>query len=238
MRWIPVAIVALTTLACSGGEGGTTPREGRAEKPPATSSPDLKPARALKAGCFGQPGKAWSTSNHATDEAFVERGDRMWDFTLEDLDGADHTLSDMLATAPVLLVTGSYSCPVYRKNRPKVDRIAKKYGKRLHVVVLHGPEAHPESDPSPYRGTPWPTDKFSHVELATSFAERKANAEEVGRSPGVTVLVEPLDNPVWCSIGTTPNGAWLVRQDGTFEAVHDWFDGASMVESIDALLGR
>ena len=177
-------------------------------------------------------------SNHAKDQVFVSKGDRMWDFTLRDLDGVEHTLSDMLQTKPVLLVSGSYTCPVYRKNRPKVDRLAQKVGDRLHVVVLHGVEAHPLDDPSPYRGDDWSKpEKFSHLGLASTYQERVANAEKVGRSPGVLVLVEPLDNPVWCTIGTAPNAAYLVRQDGTFEAVHDWFDAESMVGSVRALLG-
>ncbi len=238
---IAMSAVVTSTLACAGGDIAPAPSEPAAERPkrsaPAKAASKLKPASRLKAGCYGQPAAAWTKRNHAEAEIFVAAGDAMTDFTLTDIDGREHTLSTLLATKPVLLLTGSRTCPEYRGNRPKADRLAGEFGDRLHVVAVHGPEAHPQSDPSPYKGRPKP-DEYSDVDLATSFAERAANARAVGDAPGLTVLVEPLDNPVWCTVGTLPSAALLIAQDGTIAAAHDWFDPPSMVRSVQALVGR
>lgn len=242
MRWC-LAVVALLSMACASGTGSEDPATGGGKKKkardaqpaPASGSSKLLPASKLKGGCFGQPGAAWTPSNHADAQIFVQAGDAMTDFTLSDIDGKKHTLSKLLEDKPVLMFTGSYSCPEYRGDRPKVDRIAKEFGGELHVLAVHGPEAHPKSDPSPYKGKPKP-DKYSDVELAGSLDERVSFAKKVGDAPGLTVLVEPMDNPVWCTVGTLPNGAWLIGQDGVVVAAHDWFDPKSMMGSVKGLV--
>ena len=237
-RWsgpLALVMVAAFTLGCMGTslpgeEGDATPEEGSSKK--------LSLRDDLEGGCFGRPGKAYSPSNHTEDQVFVEKGERAWEFELKDVDGRTHQLSELLATKPVLLVTGSYTCPVYQKNRSKVDDLEGMFGDDIHVVLVYGPEAHPETDPSPYRGDPWPKlDKFSTVEEPRTYAERVDHAKMLRGSDDVLTLVEPLDNPVWCTYGTAPNAAYLIDQDGTFYAVHEWFDGKTMAQSIAALTG-
>jgi hypothetical protein len=228
-----VVVLFLTLLACSLFDGGSIGSSMDALTSAAgLSSSALRPA---KRGCFEGD---WTPDNHAELEVFVTPGDTAFDFTVPDVDGTDRRLSKLLANKPVAIFTGSYSCPVYRRARKKIDRIAKEYRDRLEVVIVHGPEAHPgKGEPSPYRGDSWPL-KFSDRGLDTTFAERVKLAKAVGGAPGARLLVEPMDNPVWCSYGTVPNGAFLIDQDGTLVAVHDWFDAETFVASIDALLAQ
>jgi hypothetical protein len=192
----------------------------------------------LEGGCYGQPDAAFDKGNFAEVEVFARPGQAAWDFTLPTLDGEEVHLAGLLRTKPVVLVSGSYSCPVYRRNGAKIDQLAQRLGDQVHVVVVYGPEAHPEHDNSPYRGDNWAMpDKFSDVDLATSFEERVDHARRIGRGPGVIEAVEPLDNPFWCTYGTAPNAAYLIGMDGRFAAVHDWFDAATLVGSIEALTG-
>ncbi len=220
----------LTLAACSLLGGAPNPK---ADAPSADDRDAMTLRTDLKSGCFSGE---WTRNNHAKDEVFVDEGEAAFDFTLDDISGHPVHLADLLEQRPVLLVTGSYSCPIYRRNRKKIDRIASRYESELHVVLVHGPEAHPgNGDPSPYRGKPWPM-KFSDRGLPQTHEQRIALAEEVGAHPSEILIVEPMDNPVWCSFGTVPNGAFLIAQDGTLAAVHAWFDNATMLDSIDALL--
>jgi len=192
----------------------------------------------LEGGCYGQPGAAFDLDNFAEVEVFARKGQAAWDFTLPTLDGDEVHLAELLRTKPVVVFSGSYSCPVYRRNGSKIDQLAQRLGDQVHVVVVYGPEAHPENDNSPYRGDNWAKpDKFSDVDLATSFAERVAQAGRVGRGSQVIEAVEPMDNPFWCTYGTAPNAAYLIGMDGRFAAVHDWFDAPTLVSSIEALTG-
>lgn len=229
MRYALV-IVALWSLACMGGSEPAAPVE---------AGPGLMLRADLERGCYGQPGTEFTPDNYAEVEVFAERGEPAWDWTFPQVGGGEVHLADLLIDKPVVVFSGSYSCPVYRRNRKKIDALAQRMGSQLHVVVVYGPEAHPETDNSPYRGDNWAKpDKFSHVDLAETNAQRMENAEKVGGRGPVIEVVEPVDNPFWCTYGTAPNAAYLIKQDGTFEAVHDWFDAPTMVSSIEAMLGE
>lgn len=190
-------------------------------------------------GCFDRPSAPFGPDNYTDPTAQLARGDRAPDFALEDVDGQTHRLSELLKSKPVVLVLGNYTCPVYQKRRSKLDELQRKLGSAVHVVLVYGPEAHPRTDPSPYRGDVWSKpDKYSHMDEPTTFAERVEHARRLEGSPGVLTLVEPLDNPIWCSYATAPNAAFLIRQDGIVDAVHVWFDPKTMVESVVALTGE
>lgn len=45
-------------------------------------------------------------------------------------------------------------------------------------------------------------------------------------------------NPAWCTYGTCPNCAFIVRQDGAIDTVRTRFDRDAMKRAIRALLVR
>jgi hypothetical protein len=47
-----------------------------------------------------------------------------------------------------------------------------------------------------------------------------------------------LVNPFWCTYGTAPNAAYLIRTTGAVHTVQTWFDAATMEAAIRTLLGR
>ena len=51
-----------------------------------------------------------------------------------------------------------------------------------------------------------------------------------------TVLVDEIDNPVWCTYGPAPNIAYLIGEDGKIVAKQGWFDGIQMEANIQAYL--
>jgi hypothetical protein len=77
-----------------------------------------------------------------------------------------------------------------------------------------------------------------------TYAERVAAARDVaplvtGRQ---TIVVDDLtpgaNNPIWCTYGTCPNCAFLIRRDGTIDTVQTWFDATAMDRAIRTLLGK
>ena len=179
--------------------------------------------------CFGFPaepfgpdngvpmGTAWST--------FLQPGDLAVDFTLPDVDGEPHTLSDLLADGPVWLQMGSYTCPVYQQ---AVDKALNPlvtqsnddgpYADQIQFVHVYNVEAHPQApDVSPYGVGEL---QYSTLGQPTTFEERLDNAREMEPLvDGELMLVDGLNeewknNPMWCTYANCPACSFLIGRDG------------------------
>lgn len=60
------------------------------------------------------------------------------------------------------------------------------------------------------------------------------NAEEIT----VPVLVDEMDNPLWCTYGPAPNIAYLIGTDGKIVTKQDWYNPEEMESAILAYLGN
>jgi hypothetical protein len=88
----------------------------------AVASADLRPESELTHSCFGFPEttfhrancvkNTYGTSPHTA--GGLEVGESAFDFTLKDLDGTAHTLSNLIGNKPVLLLWGMWTCPAYQ----------------------------------------------------------------------------------------------------------------------------
>ncbi len=99
-------------------------------------------------------------------------------------------------------------------------------------------------DPSPYSGEEWPTayskDRDGNpVGQPDTYAERVALARQTVADEEMTVplLVDGMDNAVWCTYGSAPNIAYLIDHEGTIVARQDWYDPSAMASAITDLLG-
>jgi hypothetical protein len=117
-------------------------------------------------------------------------------------------------------------------------------GDAVHIVHLYVIEPHPQKpDPSPYSGVVWEA-QYSSKRQPRTYAERAAAAADM--VPLVTgrqrIVIDDLSqgaiNPAWCTYGTCPNCAFLIRPDGTIDTVQTWFDRDVMERAIRALLTR
>ncbi len=79
--------------------------------PAAPSPPSTAPvlSTALRSGCFGWPASEFSLGNFATVRTLLQPDSPAVEFTLRDADGRSYSLSSLLATKPVLIMTGSYT---------------------------------------------------------------------------------------------------------------------------------
>ena len=110
----------------------------------------------------------------------------------------------------------------------------------IHINVI---EPHPMGpDVSPYGGRVSES-RYSTVSQPTTYDDRV----EVARGINVLLegdqllLVDELSpgssvDVVWCTYGTAPNSAFLIRQDGIVEVVQLWLNTSAMEQAIRELI--
>ena len=113
----------------------------------------------------------------------------------------------------------------------------------VHFVHVYMVEAHPKApDPSPFNGLVSEME-YSNVPQARHYDARVANAlQSRALIHGAQIqLVDALDprgpiNPVWCTYGPTPNGTYLIGQDGIIRYASSWTFGHEVEEAMRLLL--
>ncbi len=158
-------------------------------------------------------------------------GDTAADFRLYDLEGNAFHLGSVLASGkPVLMVAGSWTCPVYRDRIGHINQMKALYGDLLEVVIVYTVEAHPIIDISPYFGAvnPGATNLAAGItfQQPTTYGERKAMVEVMMDSMNVTppVYIDGPCNAWWEYYGPAPNNAYVIGTDGIIAVKHGWYD--------------
>lgn len=165
-------------------------------------------------------------------------GEQAADFTLYDLEGNAFSLEQaLLQGKPVLMISSSYTCPVFRNKVPRINAVAAQYADQLTTIIVYTPEAHPVVDISPYFGAVNTGQANINAgilyEQPQTYGERKAVLQDMLADLDIDVPVY-LDGPCnqwWDYYGPQPNNAYLIDVDGTIHAHHDWFD--KLPENID-----
>lgn len=88
----------------------------------AIASASLRDESELTNSCFGFPQMTFHRKNCVKDThgaspytaGGLSVGDSAYDFTLKDIDGNPHKLSNLIAQKPVVLIWGMYTCPAYQ----------------------------------------------------------------------------------------------------------------------------
>src|SRR5438128_1385262 len=79
--------------------------------------------------------------------------DTVPDFTLYEFNGDSLNLKTALQSGkPVLLVTCSYTCPIYRGHLDEVNNLLAEFSNDVLIYLVYTVEAHPIVDISPYFG--------------------------------------------------------------------------------------
>ncbi len=158
-------------------------------------------------------------------------GERAPDFTLQTLDGQTMRLSDYVGKRPIALEFGSYTCPVFRKKHPSMEKLYRRYGDGpVLFLVIYAVEAHPKGDPSPYSGEEWVTgpNKKSGIlfRQPTNKAQRKELAKKAQSALdiNITMLIDDMQNSTWKAYGQAPNAAYIIGVDGRIKLRQGWFE--------------
>src|SRR5262245_33919103 len=175
----------------------------------------------------------------------IQEGQQIPDLVVYTLDGQPRHLSELWAARPVLLVTGSLTCDISRRELPDTADIATHFGDRLSIVVLYVIEPHPWDEPSPYtqkkhwwrlnnivegifRRQPLTLDERAH------YARELIDRIDLS----VPVMLDSMNNEGWDKFGGGPNMALLIGRDGVLVEKQGWFDDATMQAAIVKLLAH
>lgn len=173
-------------------------------------------------------------------------GEQAADFTLFDVDGNAFNLeSALLQGKPVLVISSSYTCPVFRNKVPVINDVVATYGSQITTIVVYTPEAHPYLDISPYFGAVNTGQENINAgilyEQPETYGERKAVLQELLDSMQIDAPIY-LDGPCnnwWDYYGPQPNNAYLIGTDGGIFRHHDWLhrNDDDIYCDIDSMLG-
>jgi hypothetical protein len=162
----------------------------------------------------------------------IQQGDTCADFTLYDINGVPFNLSDALSEGnPVLMVAGSYTCPVFRNKIPVIEQVRTDYENELTVIIVYGVEAHPFGDISPYFGIENPGQANLNQGILyaqpTTYQERLDVAQDMFDDVGVDPSMVYFDGPCqewWEYYGPAPQNSYLIDTTGVVVSKHGWFN--------------
>lgn len=185
--------------------------------------------------------------NRGYRDAGIDIGAVVPDFTLYDLDGTPFTLSEALKRKkPVLLVNGSYTCPVFREKMSLINEIVQDRRDAITIAIIYTLEAHPLTDTSVYYGyvnTSKPNyDENVLYRQPTTYGERKEIVRDMAAALEIDapIYIDGPCNEWWEVFGPAPNNAYLIDTNGTVFAKHGWFhrNPDNILSDIAKLLGE
>ena len=128
-------------------------------------------------------------------------GEQIVDFDLPTLDGGRFCSQDLSETAPVLMVFGSYTCPVTESAAPGLRRLHARFGDRVQFVMVNVREAHPGAN----------------VPQPDNMEEKQAHAvllRDLHDLP-FEVAIDDIAGSLHIAMSPKPNSAYLLGGDGS-----------------------
>lgn len=163
----------------------------------------------------------------------IQIGDTLLHFNFYDVNGVGtDILTELQKGKPLLLISGSYTCPVYRGKIPAINQIQATYGSQLSTFIIYVVEPHPDVDISPYSGNVWTTSANVSEGILhrqpTTYGERKTVVSTMlsAMTIDVPVLIDGPCNEYWINMAYAPNNAYLINTDGKVYVKHGWFHKA------------
>ena len=146
-------------------------------------------------------------------------GERAPDFAAETLDGRRARLSDYRGR-PVVLETGSYSCPMYVGKIGAMNELARRHPEAA-FLVLYVREAHPGTEVRPHRS----------IEDKRALARRVSEEDSEGRE----ILVDDLDGAAHLAYGGIPEMVYVLDGEGDVVLRGEWNEPPIVDEAVGRL---
>lgn len=149
-------------------------------------------------------------------------GERLPEFYLQSVGEGRVKTADLAGQRPVLLVTGSFTCPMTASSNPILKTLHARYGDEIDFVMLYVREAHPGE----------------HRDQATVAEEKLAAARALKERDDLPwlVLVDEVDGSVHQRLDEKPNAAYLTDRSGTIVFRSLWAgDKRGLAEALDAV---
>jgi len=161
------------------------------------------------------------------------------EFNLKTIEGRFVSLQELRARNPVVLFTGSYSCPAFRRSSRAIGELHSRYADRITFLILYTVEAHPKGSQSPYGTGGKQASKLNSqngilVTQPQKYEERVKLAAQcrAALSLDIVIAIDDMDNQVWVAYGSAPNAAYLIDKDGRVVARHGSFHPPTFEQSI------
>jgi hypothetical protein len=124
---------------------------------------------------------------------------------------------------PLLLVTGSITCPMTDSAMPVIEALYKEFGDRVEFVLLNVREAHPGA----------------HFPQPATDEEKLGHARSLGERHDVpfTIAVDALDGDLHQRLDAKPNAAFLLDATGEVVFRAQWArDDRSIREALQSVV--
>lgn len=165
------------------------------------------------------------------EDSGYQLGDTVNDFTIYNLDFQAFSLSETLRKGkPVLLISSSYTCPVFRDKISAINTLADLYKDQLEIFVVYTVEAHPDKDISPYFGKIHTGSRNINEGILyrqpVLYSDRMQIVTDMLNqlTLDVPVFIDGPCNEWWNHFGPAPNNATLIDPGGIVRIKHAWFD--------------
>ena len=139
-------------------------------------------------------------------------GEQAPDFTLQDLQGNEVTLSKEVGDKPIVLIFGNFTCGPFRSQAGNIERLVQRYEDRAKFFLVYVREAHPKD------GWWMLSNQRAGIELPqpTTLRERREVATTCRNhlQLSVPMLVDTLDDTVGSTYSGMPNRLYLIDEDG------------------------
>ena len=147
-------------------------------------------------------------------------GFKLEEFQVFTLEGKKAKLASLWQEKPVLLITGSLSCPFTRKSMKPSYKLVEKFSDEYHIALLYVVDAHPKGDDSPYSGNEWiPRENFRDnilIPQPKNLTQRTDRANQLNEllKLKMPILVDNMENQNWSALGKFPNAGILIDTTG------------------------
>jgi hypothetical protein len=149
-------------------------------------------------------------------------GQPMPAFVLKTREGAKVASQDLAHRKPLLLVTGSITCPMTASSNPLLKRLHAKYGDRVQFLTLYVREAHPGEEQEQHR------EYREKVEHARAMQDRD-------RLPW-RIVVDDIDGTLHKALDEKPNAVYVTDRNGIIVYRSLWAgDEAGLAAALEAV---
>lgn len=149
-------------------------------------------------------------------------GDPLPQFEARTTEGERFSTADFRGKKPLLVITGSLTCPMTASSDPYVKELHRKFGDKIEFVMLHVREAHPGEK----------TDQPGSMEEKVRHAVELKARDDLP----FTVAVDDPSGSIHRQLDEKPNAAWLADRDGTLVYRSLWAgDAAALGDALQAV---
>jgi hypothetical protein len=177
----------------------------------------------------------------------IQKGQPVPDFTLFSENGKVFNLSSELKKGqPIVLISGSYTCDVSRRNMETIKALYKQFEGQARFFMVYTIDAHPFDTSSPYsaEGKVWIA--RSNVRDNIKAAQPQTYKERVGlahkwmteNSIAFPVLVDGPDNFYWKKFGQAPNMVYIITPSQDVYYKQAWFNQEKLAIQLESLEGQ